>query len=253
MFTEDLLKHKKILITGAARGIGAAIARQAAALGAQVGINYHHSELAARVLVTEIKTAGGEALAVQADVSSFQEVEDMFAHFESVWGTVDCLVNNAGVDLRALITETSRQQWQLVMDTDMGGAFLCVSRALPGMLRQHYGRIINIASIFAATGAAYESAYAAAKGALVNFTKSVAAEAGRGGITANAIAPGPILTDMLASELTAGELQELADAIPVGRLGKPEEIAACCIYLLSPEAGFINGAVINMDGGWKLY
>jgi len=239
------------IVTGASRGIGAAIARTVAARGVSVAINYYSSEREALQLEEELRDRGFHALAVQADVGREEDVEAMFARVERKLGPVNMLINNAGISLRSLITETTEDQWQRVMDTNLKGAFLCCRRALPNMVRQRFGRIVNIASIWGITGASYESVYAASKGGLITLTKSLAGEVGPSGITVNVIAPGPVETDMLKGELDIQERLDLASEIPAGRLGFPEEIASACIYLLSWQASFINGQVISIDGGWK--
>ncbi len=247
----DEQKHYVCLITGASRGIGREIARAAAAQGIDVAINYYSSKHEAVKLEKELQAQGLNAIAVQADVGCEKDVEKMFSLIESKLGPVNMLINNAGISLRALITETTEVQWQKVMDTNLKGPFLCCRRALPDMIGKKFGRIINIASIWGITGASYEAVYAASKGGLLAMTKSMAVELGPSGITVNAVAPGPIQTDMLQGELSMQEIQNLANEIPLGRLGFPEEIASTCVYLLSSKAAFINGQVISIDGGWK--
>jgi len=249
---ENFLQGSICLVTGASRGIGAAIAQAVSRRGARTVINYLNSANKALELQDKLNQEGHWAWALQGDVSDPGEVERIFTTIEQRWGAVDILINNAGTDLRALVTETSDADWQRVMDVNLKAPFLCSRRALPNMIRQRQGRIINISSVFGICGAAFESAYAASKGGLIAFTKSLASELGPSGITVNAIAPGPIETDMLHTELNPAELQNLSQEIPLGRLGKPEEIAAACLYLLSPGSGFITGQVITIDGGWKL-
>ncbi|HOQ09033.1 MAG TPA: 3-oxoacyl-ACP reductase FabG [Syntrophomonadaceae bacterium] len=247
----DLLLQGKIcLVTGASRGIGAAIARAAAAAGAMVAINYCRSRNLAESLAEELRNEGGQAMAIQADVGSSADVERMFATVEKAWGPVSLLVNNAGVSLRELVTHTSEDQWDQVINTNLKGPFLCCRRALPHMIRSRWGRIINIASVWGMRGASCESVYAASKGGLILFTKSLAQEVGPSGVTVNALAPGPIGTDMLADELTEAERQDLAADIPLGRLGSPEDVAKTVIFLLSEGGNYINGQVITVDGGW---
>ncbi|MBC7076565.1 MAG: 3-oxoacyl-ACP reductase FabG [Syntrophomonadaceae bacterium] len=246
------LKGRICLVTGASRGIGAAVARAVAVEGAGVAVNYFSSEREALLLVDELKALGVPALAVQGDVGSEADVEAIFKNIETELGQVDMLINNAGISLRALVTETSTAQWQKVMDTNLKGAFLCCRRALPHMIRQQFGRIVNIASIWGINGAACEAIYAASKGGLISLTKSLAKEVGPLGINVNAVSPGPVETDMLRKELDNEERNNLVTEIPAGRLGYPEEVASACVYLLSRHSSYINGQVLVLDGGWKI-
>lgn len=245
--------HKKpvCLVTGGSRGIGQAIVMELAQKGWSVAINYHHSQQAAENLMHKCLQAGVPARAVCADVSQSDAVEDMFKDIENTLGPVTHLVNNAGVDLRCLLTDTSEEDWDRIMNVNLKGPFLCCRRALPHMIHIRFGRIVNIASTWGICGASFESVYAASKGGLIALTKSLASEVGPSGITVNAIAPGPIQTAMLDSELTGEEKKELAADIPAGRLGYPQDVATLCSFLLSDPAGYINGQIIGVDGGWK--
>lgn len=244
------LAGKIALVTGASRGIGAGIARELAKAGARVVVNYNTSLERAFKLAEDIEKEGGEALVIKADVAAFEEVEIMFSQIEKIWGEVDILINNAGVALRKLVTDTGEEEWDKVINTNLKGVFLCCRRALPAMIRKRYGRIINITSIWGITGASMEAVYAASKGGVIAFTKSLAREAGYSGVTVNAIAPGVIETDMLKEELTGEEIEDLKKEIPAGRLGKPEDIASLCLYIASDRASYINGQVITVDGGF---
>lgn len=244
------LAGKVCLVTGASRGIGKAIAAAAAAQGAMVAINYCHSHQEARQFAGVLHEQGYNAAAFQADVSSAEQVDKMFAEIESRWGKVDLLVNNAGISHKALLTDTSESDWYKVMDINLKGAFLCSKRAMPRMISSRYGRIINIASIWGVNGASCESVYAASKGGLIAFTKSLAREAGPSGVLVNAVAPGAIAAGMLSQELDDEEIRELVGQIPLNRLGTAEEIAMTCIFLLSAQASYINGQIITVDGGW---
>lgn len=246
------LKGHICLVTGASRGIGAEIARAVAAAGAATAINYHNSKYEALQLLEELNAQGYKAMAVKADVSKGRDVEAMYADIEDKWGSVDLLVNNAGVSLRRLLTETSEEEWHQVMDINLKGAFLCSRQALPAMIRNRFGRIVNIASIWGLRGASCEAVYAASKGGLIALSRSMAAEMGPSGISVNAIAPGPVQTDMLNQELDNDEVTTLASDIPLGRLAVPGDIAAACLFLLSPAASYINGQVLGLDGGWKV-
>jgi 3-oxoacyl-[acyl-carrier protein] reductase len=239
------------LIAGGSRGIGAAIARAVAARGASVIINYRSSELEALRLARDLREKGAGVLAIRADLSRENEVERMFTRIEAEMGNVNALVYNAGVSQRGLLIECSEEQWDRVMNANLKGAFLCCRRALPYMIRERFGRIVNIASVLGITGASYESIYSSAKGGLIALTRSLAQEVGPSGITVNAIAPGPIFTDMLREELDEDEMADLTREIPVGRLGCPEDVAAACVFLLGREASFINGHILSLDGGWK--
>lgn len=250
MLSDRLLAGKVALVTGASRGIGAAVAREMARHGANVAVNYRNSAWEAEALARTCEGHGVRAAAFQADVAEPEAVAKLFAAVEQALGPVEILINNAGVGLRRLVVETSDGDWEKLIAVNLSGAFYCCRQALPGMTRRRSGRIINITSVFGLTGAAYEAAYAAAKGGLIAFTKSLAREVGSAGITVNAVAPGPVETGMLREELTPEELATLARAVPSGRLGKPEEIAAACVFLASPAASFINGQVLCLDGGW---
>ena len=245
-------KEKPVcLVTGGSGGIGQAIVRELAQKGWSVAINYHRSEQTAEDLMQQCLQAGVPARAVCADVSQPDAVEDMFMDIERNLGPVTHLVNNAGVDLRCLLTDTSEEDWDRIMNVNLKGPFLCCRRALPYMIHIRFGRIVNIASTWGITGASFESVYAASKGGLIALTKSLASELGPSGITVNAIAPGPIQTPMLDNELTVEEKNVLAADIPLGRLGYPQDVAALCSFLLSDQAGYINGQIIAVDGGWK--
>jgi len=240
------------LVTGSSRGIGAQIARTVAAAGACTVINYHSSQQQAMQLLGELNEQGYQAMAVRVDISQGREVEAMFAQIEDKWGSVDLLVNNAGISLKGLLTETTEEEWQQVMDINLKGAFLCCRRALPAMVKKRFGRIVNIASIWGLRGASCESVYAASKGGLIALSRSLAMEMGPSGITVNVIAPGPVQTDMLLQELDSDERKALSEEIPLGRLASPDDVASACLFLLSPAASYINGQALGLDGGWKV-
>lgn len=243
---------KVCLVSGASRGIGAVIAQKIALCGSAVAVGYNRSPESAMEVVKSITSLGGKAIAVQADISDEVQVGEMFSRVESELGFVDLLVNNAGISQRGLLVDTSVQAWQAVMDVNLKGPFLCCRRALPAMMDRRCGRILNIASVWGERGASCESVYAASKGGLIALTRSLAAEVGPWGVTVNALAPGPVESEMLFAELEGEELAGLARDIPVGRLGRKEEIAAACTFLLSDRAAFINGSVLTVDGGWKV-
>lgn len=244
------LDGKVALVTGGSRGIGAAISVELARQGAHVIINYLTSEHRAETVAEVCRKCGVKAAAIGANVSDPEDVEALFGTAEKTIGPVDVLVNNAGVGLRRLVIETSSEEWDNLVRVNLSGAFYCCRRALGRMVYRRWGRIINIASVFGITGAACEAAYAATKGGVIALTKSLAREVGSAGVTVNALAPGPVETDMLRKELAPEELSALVQAVPLGRLGQPQDIAGACAFLASPAAAFINGQVLCLDGGW---
>ncbi|MEW6171986.1 MAG: 3-oxoacyl-ACP reductase family protein [Bacillota bacterium] len=244
------LSGKVALVTGGSRGIGAAICTELARHGANVVVNYLTSARNAESVAAACREHGGSALAFRADISNPEFVEQLFDAAEKTLGSVDILVNNAGLGFRRLVVETSDEEWQKLLGVNLSGAFFCCRRALAGMIHRRWGRILNITSVFGITGASCEAAYAATKGGLIALTKSLAREVGSAGITVNAVAPGPVETDMLPKGLSPEEIAGLAASIPAGRLGKPQDVAGACAFLASPAAAFINGQVLCVDGGW---
>ena len=233
------------LVTGASRGIGAAIAKALAREGWPVAVNYRSDAASAEAVVGEITSAGGRALAVQADVADPDAVETLFKRVEEELGTVLVLVNNAGVRADGLSPQIDDEDWQRVIDTNLSAAFRLTRRALRRMIRGHYGRVVNIASVVGAERANPGQAnYAASKAGLVAMTKTVAAEVARRNVTVNAVAPGLIETDMTGS-LGDGLLQ----LVPAGRAGTPDEVAACVRFLVSQDAGYVTGVCLTVDGG----
>jgi len=232
------------LVTGASRGIGAAIARALAADGWPVGVGYHASAAAAAQVVGEIEAAGGRALALGGDVAARDSADACFSTLEERFGPVLVLVNNAGVRADGLSPQLRDSEWDRVLDTNLTAAFRATRRAVPPMLRARFGRIVNIASVVGLRANPGQANYAASKAGLIAMTKTVAAEVARRGVTANAVAPGLIATDM-----TADLNGELLSAVPARRAGTPEEVAACVRFLASEEAAYVTGAVLTVDGG----
>ena len=242
----SLLKDQVAIVTGASRGIGRAIAIQLASQGAKVVVNYASSSAAADEVVAEITAAGGEAIALQADVSQENQVDTLIKTTIEKFQRVDILVNNAGITRDTLLLRMKLEEWQAVIDLNLTGVFLCTKAASKIMLKQRSGRIINIASVAGQMGNPGQANYSAAKAGVIGFTKTVAKELSSRGITVNAVAPGFITTDMTSDIKAEGILQY----IPLGRFGKPEEIAGMVRFLAAdPAAAYITGQVFNVDGG----
>jgi 3-oxoacyl-[acyl-carrier protein] reductase len=233
------------LVTGASRGIGAAIARALAREGWPVGVNYRSDSEGAEAVVGEITSAGGRAKALQGDVADPATADALFNALEEEFGPVLVLVNNAGVRADGLSPQIDDEDWDKVIDTNLSAAFRLTRRALRPMIRNRYGRIVNIASIVGAVrGNAGQANYAASKAGLVAMTRTVAAEVARRGVTVNAVAPGLIETDM-----TEGIGENLLEHVPARRAGTPDEVAECVRFLASDGAAYVNGICLTVDGG----
>jgi 3-oxoacyl-[acyl-carrier protein] reductase len=240
------LHNQVAIVTGASRGIGRAIALALATAGAKVVVNYANASAAAEQLVTEIQSQGGQAMALQADVSKADQVDALVSEVLAQWGRIDILVNNAGITRDTLLLRMKPEDWQAVIDINLTGVFLCTRAVSKVMLKQRSGRMINIASVAGQMGNPGQANYSAAKAGVIGFTKTVAKELASRGITVNAIAPGFIETDM-----TSGiKADEILRYIPLGRYGKPEEVAGLARFLAAdPAAAYITGQVMNVDGG----
>ena len=235
------------IVTGASRGIGRSIAIALAKSGASVVANYRQSTAAAHSVVDVCKSFGVRALAVQADVTREADVARLVEASTSL-GQPAVLINNAGIAHAQLLADTSLEDWNKLLASNLTSSFLCAKAVLPYMIRQGYGRIVNISSIWGISGGSYEVAYSASKGGLISFTKALAKEVGRSGITVNAVAPGAIETEML-DNLSETDRQILQEDTPVGRLGNPEDVAHCVLFLVSPAASYVTGQVISPNGG----
>lgn len=239
---------KTALVTGASRGIGAAIAKKLAARGFMVIINYGHSSAAAEEVKNQIEQAGGQAVLMQGDVSSGDDVDRMFKDIKKTWGRLDVLVNNAGINRDTLLVRMKEDQWDAVLSTDLKSVFFTTKAAASLMVRQRSGSIINIASVVGITGNAGQANYAAAKAGVIGFTKSAAKELAARGIRVNAIAPGFIETDM--TDAIPEKIREgMLETIPLRRGGKAEDVANAVAFLASDDAGYITGQVLKVDGG----
>jgi len=232
------------LVTGASRGIGAAVAAALAAEGWPVGVNYRSDEEGAARVAEAIAAAGGTAVPIAADVADPDAAAALFAELEERLGPVLVLVNNAGVRDDGLAVQLDDDAWQRVLDTNLSAAFRLTRRAVGPMIRKRFGRVVNIASVVGPKANAGQANYAASKAGLIGFTRTVAVEVARRGVTVNAVAPGFIETDM-TEDLPAAAL----DAVPARRAGTPDDVAACVHFLASEQAGYVTGTTLTVDGG----
>jgi 3-oxoacyl-[acyl-carrier protein] reductase len=246
------LAGKVALVTGASRGMGKAIALKLANLGSKVVVNYVAIEASNKVdadnLVESIISLGGEAMSIEADIRDSEAVKGMVEQVTDKWSKIDILVNNAGINRDTLLLRMSDDAWDDVISTNLRGAYLCTKFALRSMMRQEWGRIINIASVSGIVGNIGQSNYAASKGGLIAFTKSVAREMGSRNITVNAVAPGYIITGM-TDKLPSEIKDAILAMIPLQRFGQPEDVAELVAFLATDRAGYITGQAITIDGG----
>lgn len=242
------LEGKVALVTGASRGIGKAIALYLAKLGADVIVNYNNGEKEANDVVNEIKGMGRQASIFQADVSNINEVEEMFKKIKDIYGTLDIMINNAGITKDALLIRLNEKDWEKVIDINLKGVFQCSKYASKIMIKNRSGKIVNIASVIGVSGNAGQSNYAAAKAGIIGFSKSIAKELAPRGIQVNVVAPGFIQTNM-TEILSVQAKQSILSKIPLGRYGTPEDVAHLVGFLVSDESQYITGQVIHVDGG----
>ena len=242
------LEAKIAVVTGGSRGIGRAIALELARQGAQVVINYNQNATEAEAVAAAIVAAGGHAQTVQVDVAITAEAARLVEGVVKSLGRVDILVNNAGITRDKLLLQMSESDWDVVLDTNLKGAYNCAKAVMRPMLKQRSGRIINITSVSGLSGSGGQSNYSAAKAGLIGFTKALAREVASRSITVNAVAPGFIETDM-TNGLAADLKQKVMGQIPLERFGKPEDIANAVAFLASDAAAYITGHVLTVDGG----
>ena len=242
------LTGKVALVTGASRGIGAAIASRLARAGAKVAVNYHFSRDAAASVVDDIRSEGGEALLLEGDVSQDGFAESAVKQVIDKWQRIDILVNNAGINRDRLLLRMTPDEWDQVLEVNLRGAFLCTKYVLPHLIRQHSGRVVNISSVVGISGNPGQANYAAAKAGLIGFTKAVAREVASRKVTINALAPGFITTGM-AEELPEDTRKQIMGRIPMGQFGTPEDVAEAALFLCTDGAAYITGQVLAIDGG----
>jgi len=249
MTDQKMLEGKIAIVTGASRGIGRAIAEELAANGAKVVVNYNSSESSAQEVVTSIEDAGGQAIAVQADVSKYDDSQALAKVTLDTFGQIDILVNNAGTTRDTLLLMMKETDWDVVIETNLKSMFNCCKAvARPMLRRKRGGRIINISSVSGLVGQGGQTNYSASKAGIIGFTKSLAKELGSRKITVNAIAPGffpTALTEVLSEDMVRRAIK----AIPLGRLGELQEVADLTVFLASDKAAYITGEVIRIDGG----
>ena len=242
------LRGQTALVTGGSRGIGRSIALALAEHGVKVAVNYAGNEEAALETVARIAELGSEGIALRGNVGNSEQAENLVKEVLNTWGRIDILVNNAGITKDNLIMRMKEEEFDQVIETNLKGVFNCLKAATRPMMKQRYGRIINISSVVGVTGNPGQANYSAAKAGIIGLTKSAALELSSRGITVNAIAPGFIDTDMtsgLSEEIRSG----LEKGIPLARLGRPEDIAMATVFLASEGAAYMTGQTLHVDGG----
>ena len=244
----ELLKDKIAMVTGASRGIGAAIAKRLANEGAKVAINYNSSKEQPLQVLSAVQEVS-EGMLVQGDVSVQADAEKVLSQVIENWGKIDILVNNAGINRDKLLMRMDASDWDDVMNVNLRGTFLCTKLVLPYLIKQRRGNIVNVSSVVGLSGNPGQVNYAASKAGLVGFTKALAREVASRNITVNALAPGFITSGGMVDELSSDAKETILKKIPMGRFGTVDEVAECCLFLCSDQSSYITGQVITMDGG----
>lgn len=243
--------QKTVLVTGASRGIGYAVAKKFAKNGFNVAINYNLNRTSAESLESELIRKQCRVMTVKADVSSQEQVLNMIDSVNSRFGHIDILVNNAGIAGQRLFTDITSEEWDRMFDVNVKGMFHCCKAVLPNMIRNKYGKIVNISSIWGLTGASCEVHYSASKAAVIGLTRALAKELGPSNIQVNCVAPGVIETDM-NSEIDNQTMEELKEQTPLGVIGTGDDIAETVFFLASDSAKFITGQIISPNGGFLI-
>ena len=246
--TDSSIADRTALVTGGSKGIGRAVALRLAEMGVRVAVNYRSSADAAKEVAATITAQGGQALAVKANVSSSADVKAMMGKVQEMWGHVDILVNNAGIIDDGLLVRMSDEAWDKVMATNLNGTFYCTRSVLRTMLKQRWGRIINVGSVVGLRGNAGQANYSASKAAVIGFTKAVAKEVATRNITVNCVTPGYLETETTAV-LTQQQKDYWLSIIPQGHFGDVDDVAHMVAYLADEKAKYITGQVISVDGG----
>lgn len=244
----EALKNKVAIVTGGSGGIGRAIVKMLAGQGCQVAFNYAHNEEAAQSLIDEITPIKVKCLAHRIDVTDFDAVKKWVEKVKEGLGGLDILINNAGIIIDKALMMMTQEDWQKVIDVNLNGMFNVSRNCIVAFLKQKKGQIVNISSISGVTGLARQTNYSASKGGMNAFTKSLAKEVAAYGVKVNAIAPGFIETDIL-SGLSESQREQVLKSIPLGRIGRAEEVAECVKFLLSDDAAYITGQILQIDGG----
>jgi 3-oxoacyl-[acyl-carrier protein] reductase len=242
------LSNQAALITGGTRGIGRAIVERFAAAGANVAFTYLSSSAAAEEVANIVRTAGGEALAIQADAASFDAAADVVSQVIEAWGQIDVLVNNAGITRDNLLIRMTEEDWDAVLETNLKSVFNFCKAAYRPMMKQRAGKIVNLSSVVGASGNPGQTNYAASKAGIVGFSKSLARELAARGVSVNVLAPGYVDTEM-TSAMPEAAREAMLKAVPMGRPARPEEIAEAALFLASDAADYITGQVLHVNGG----